>query len=113
MGVSSFNLSPARRGFFSFAATPGTGRGRGTQALLSAVKKRYACGMDRFFNLQLRAAALLFGLLVPAAATAADCKPDALGVSRVIAVDPAEHGRIGTMQYPETLPLNDHEVVLT
>ena len=28
-------------------------------------------------------------------------------------VDPREHPRIGTMQYPETLPLRDHEVVLT
>jgi hypothetical protein len=28
-------------------------------------------------------------------------------------VDPTEHGRIGTMQYGETLPLRDHEVVLT
>jgi peptidoglycan/xylan/chitin deacetylase (PgdA/CDA1 family) len=47
------------------------------------------------------------------AAMAAECKPDALGTSRVIVVDPSEHGRIGTMQYPETLPLRDHEVVLT
>jgi peptidoglycan/xylan/chitin deacetylase (PgdA/CDA1 family) len=46
-------------------------------------------------------------------AMAADCKPGALGTGRVIAVDPAEHGRIGTMQYAETLPLRDHEVVLT
>src|SRR5690349_18585037 len=52
---------------------------------------------------------------VPAAAVAADCpgRPDALGTSRVLVVDPAEHARIGTMQYHETLPLADHEVVLT
>jgi peptidoglycan/xylan/chitin deacetylase (PgdA/CDA1 family) len=52
---------------------------------------------------------------VPAAAAAADCPghPDALGTSRVLVVDPAEHARIGTMQYRETLPLQDHEVVLT
>lgn len=50
-----------------------------------------------------------------AAAIAADCpgNPGALGTSRVIAVDPTEHPRIGTMQYGETLPLQDHEVVLT
>jgi peptidoglycan/xylan/chitin deacetylase (PgdA/CDA1 family)/membrane-associated phospholipid phosphatase len=43
------------------------------------------------------------------------CKgsPNALGISRVIAVDPREHTRIGTMQYRETLPLADHEVVIT
>ena len=28
-------------------------------------------------------------------------------------VDPTEHIRLGMMQYPETLPLGDHEVVLT
>src|ERR1035438_2591374 len=49
------------------------------------------------------------------AALAADCPghPDALGTSRTLVVDPREHPRIGTMQYPETLPLGDHEVVLT
>src|SRR5215831_13523953 len=48
-------------------------------------------------------------------ALAADCpgNPDALGTSRVITVDPAEHARIGSMQYPESLPLEDKEVVLT
>jgi len=48
-------------------------------------------------------------------ARAAECPghPDALGTSRTLVVDPTEHPRIGTMQYPETLPLADHEVVLT
>src|SRR5260221_6024150 len=48
-------------------------------------------------------------------ASAADCPghPDALGTSRILVVDPKAHPRIGTMQYPETLPLEDHEVVLT
>lgn len=46
---------------------------------------------------------------------AANCpgNPGALGTSRTIVVDPREHPRIGTMQYSETLPLQDHEVVLT
>ena len=50
-----------------------------------------------------------------AAGYASDCpgNPNALGTSRVIAVDPAEHARLGTMQYSETLPLADHEVVIT
>src|SRR5436309_9099532 len=54
-------------------------------------------------------------LLGTAAARASECpsRPDALGVERVIAVDPREHPRIGTMQYPESLPLADKEVVLT
>jgi len=49
------------------------------------------------------------------AALAAECPghPDALGTSRTLVVDPREHPLIGTMQYRETLPLKDHEVVLT
>src|SRR3954447_10387190 len=63
-------------------------------------------------------AVLCFGLLTGISAqpaAAADCPghPDALGTSRTLVVDPREHPRIGTMQYPETLPLEDHEVVLT
>lgn len=53
--------------------------------------------------------------MTPQPALAADCagNPNALGTSRTLVVDPMEHPRIGTMQYPETLPLADHEVVLT
>jgi peptidoglycan/xylan/chitin deacetylase (PgdA/CDA1 family) len=39
--------------------------------------------------------------------------PDALGTSRVLALDAAEFPRIGRMQYPDSIPLNDKEVVLT
>jgi peptidoglycan-N-acetylglucosamine deacetylase len=65
-----------------------------------------------------RWAALCLGLVTCVAAqtvSAADCPghPDALGTSRTLVVDPKEHPRLGTMQYPETLPLEDHEVVLT
>ncbi len=63
-------------------------------------------------------AALICGLIaciVAPAALAADCPghPDALGTSRTLVVDPREHRLLGTMQYRETLPLADHEVVLT
>src|SRR5471030_52063 len=53
--------------------------------------------------------------IVPRSASAADCpgNPNALGTSRTLVVDPREHPRIGTMQYAETLPLEDHEVVLS
>ena len=49
------------------------------------------------------------------AVTAGECSgsSNALGTSRTIVVDPREHGRIGTMNYSETLPLFDKEVVLT
>jgi peptidoglycan-N-acetylglucosamine deacetylase len=61
---------------------------------------------------------LCLGLFTASAAQATsdgECPghPDAIGTSRTIVVDPREHPRIGTMQYPETLPLRDHEVVLT
>jgi len=48
-------------------------------------------------------------------AMAADCPghPDAIGTSRTLVVDPREHPIIGSMQYAKTLPLADHEVVLT
>jgi peptidoglycan/xylan/chitin deacetylase (PgdA/CDA1 family) len=63
-------------------------------------------------------AVLGFGLLTgisaqPAAAAECPGHPDALGTSRTLVVDPREHPRIGTMQYAETLPLEDHEVVLS
>ncbi len=46
---------------------------------------------------------------------ASDCpgNPNALGTSRVLAIDPADYPRIGRMQYPLSLPLADKEVVLT
>ena len=54
-------------------------------------------------------------LCTTAAGYAADCpgNPNALGTSRVITIDPTEHVRLGTMQYSETLPLADKEVVIT
>ena len=57
----------------------------------------------------------LLACMTAQAASAADCPghPDALGTSRTLVVDPREHPRIGTMQYAETLPLADGEVVLT
>src|SRR3954467_387390 len=77
--------------------------------------------MCKALNIQAvrHAAALLLLLSGPCVAAvpaaAADCpgNPAALGTSRTLVVDPGEHPRIGTMQYVETLPLQDHEVVLT
>jgi peptidoglycan/xylan/chitin deacetylase (PgdA/CDA1 family) len=68
---------------------------------------------DRVRRLILLSLAVM--LVAAGAARAADCpgNPDALGTSRTIVVDATEHPRVGTMQYRETLPLNDHEVVLT
>src|SRR5262245_23806888 len=57
---------------------------------------------------------LLFALAAAQSALAADCpRADALGTSRTLVVDAKAHPLIGSMQYRETLPLNDGEVVLT
>jgi peptidoglycan/xylan/chitin deacetylase (PgdA/CDA1 family) len=58
-------------------------------------------------------AALLGCPTAQAADTDCPGHPDALGTARTLVVDPRQHPRLGTMQYPETLPLRDHEVVLT
>lgn len=64
---------------------------------------------------RLTVAATLASAVLSGAAQAAPCpgRPDALGTSRVIALDPAQYQRLGLMQYRQTLPLEDHEVVLT
>jgi peptidoglycan/xylan/chitin deacetylase (PgdA/CDA1 family) len=69
-------------------------------------------GFARIVFLVAAASALSGGLT---AATAGTCpgNPNAIGTSRTIVVDPREHLRIGTMDYAETLPLVDREVVLT
>jgi peptidoglycan/xylan/chitin deacetylase (PgdA/CDA1 family) len=49
-----------------------------------------------------------------AAAQAADCpRQGTLGTSRVLEVDAAATPRVGLKNFPQTLPLGDHEVVLT
>lgn len=52
---------------------------------------------------------------VPVAASADICpdNSDALGTSRILTINPNEFRQIGSMQYKQTLPLNDHEVVIT
>jgi len=50
-----------------------------------------------------------------AAPIAASCpgNPDAIGTSRVLPIDFSEYQQLGHMQYPDSLPLDDKEVVLT
>ena len=53
-------------------------------------------------------------LMLAVSAQAADCqRKDALGTSRVIAVDAATHPRVGLKSFSQTLPLQEREVVLT
>jgi peptidoglycan/xylan/chitin deacetylase (PgdA/CDA1 family) len=49
-----------------------------------------------------------------ASAAAADCpSKDALGTSRILTVDAKTTPHVGLKSFPQTLPLADHEVVLT
>jgi peptidoglycan/xylan/chitin deacetylase (PgdA/CDA1 family) len=64
--------------------------------------------------MQAPAAALVASMAWAGAAGAADCpRPGTLGTSRVLAVDAATTPRVGLKSFPQTLPLDDHEVVLT
>jgi peptidoglycan/xylan/chitin deacetylase (PgdA/CDA1 family) len=62
----------------------------------------------------LLAAMLVVAMGWTAGAHAADCpRSGTLGTSRVLAVDAATTPRVGLKSFPQTLPLDDHEVVLT
>lgn len=59
-------------------------------------------------------AAALAAMAWTATAQAEECpRKDALGTSRVLEVDAATYPRVGLKSFPQTLPLRDHEVVLT
>src|SRR6202022_344958 len=59
-------------------------------------------------------AILVASMAWTAAAKAADCpRKGTLGTSRVLEVDAATTPRVGLKSFPQTLPLGDHEVVLT
>jgi peptidoglycan/xylan/chitin deacetylase (PgdA/CDA1 family) len=60
------------------------------------------------------AAGLVASMAWTAAAQAADCpRQGTLGTSRILGVDAATTPRVGLKHFPQTLPLGDHEVVLT
>jgi peptidoglycan/xylan/chitin deacetylase (PgdA/CDA1 family) len=65
--------------------------------------------------LRLTRACVMVFCVSAGSAVAAECpgNPDALGTSRVLYVDPSDHRLVGSIQYPQTLPLADHEVVIT
>src|SRR3954453_2401933 len=59
-------------------------------------------------------AAIIALIAGTAAAQAAECpRAGTLGTSRVLGVDAATTPRVGLKSFPQTLPLDDHEVVLT
>ena len=64
----------------------------------------------------MRSIAFVLFCLVSGFAWAAEPCPDnpsALGTSRIITINPGEFSRIGSLNYKQTLPLDDHEVVIT
>jgi peptidoglycan/xylan/chitin deacetylase (PgdA/CDA1 family) len=70
----------------------------------------------RYFATGLLAAACAVAVGAPSTpARADDCpgNPNALGTSRMLVIDPGQYSRLGRMQYPDSLPLRDKEVVLT
>jgi peptidoglycan/xylan/chitin deacetylase (PgdA/CDA1 family) len=59
-------------------------------------------------------AAVVALIACTATAQAADCpRSGTLGISRILAIDAAQTPRVGSKHFPQTLPLDDHEVVLT
>jgi peptidoglycan/xylan/chitin deacetylase (PgdA/CDA1 family) len=63
--------------------------------------------------IELRAAVIAL-LACTTAAQAAECpRAGTLGTSRILAVDAAQTPRVGMKSFLQTLPLEDHEVVLT
>jgi len=64
--------------------------------------------------IRLAAAALLMSLWASVTAHAAGCpREGTLGTSRILKVDAVSFPQIGLKSFPQTLPLHDHEVVLT
>jgi peptidoglycan/xylan/chitin deacetylase (PgdA/CDA1 family) len=60
------------------------------------------------------AAAVVVSMAGTLAASAADCpRKGTLGISRILRVDAAATPRVGLKNFSQTLPLGDHEVVLT
>jgi peptidoglycan-N-acetylglucosamine deacetylase len=62
----------------------------------------------------MRIAGALMALILSASAAASDeCGPDKLGTSRIVEVGTEGGLEVGLKTYPQTIPLADHEVILT
>ena len=101
-------------------------RGSGTRWVWSALKDRRFAAIEQagtedmakpraILSATVLSAVVGVAFGVATAARAQDCPghPDAIGTSRVITIDPSDYQRLGTLNYKQTLPLDDHEVVLT
>src|SRR4051794_27307310 len=82
--------------------------------MASAMTKCGSHGRVREADMISLHAAMIALIAGTAAAHAADCpRAGALGTSRTLAVDASQTPRVGLKSFPQTLPLDDHEVVLT
>jgi peptidoglycan/xylan/chitin deacetylase (PgdA/CDA1 family) len=72
-----------------------------------------AAGLARLAIRCLGAACLLGVFASASQAEQCHALSGALGTARIMALDPAAFPQVGTVQYPQTVPLRDHEVVLT
>jgi peptidoglycan/xylan/chitin deacetylase (PgdA/CDA1 family) len=77
-------------------------------------RKDAACEISGRESVWIVLKAALVVLIASTVAAHADCpRPDQSGTARVLTVDPAAYPRVGVQSFPQTLPLEDHEVVLT
>src|SRR5260221_11599788 len=75
-------------------------------------KMRREISARKFMNAAM--GGLVASIVVGAAAQAAECpRAGTLGTSRILKVDAATTPQVGLKSFPQTLPLGDHEVVLT
>ena len=85
-----------------------------TGTVLKAIAQRY--DLERSGVTKILADALVIAALALAGTAAAEpCpgRPEALGTSRMIAVDAASTPQVGRKHFPSTLALADKEVVIT
>jgi peptidoglycan/xylan/chitin deacetylase (PgdA/CDA1 family) len=76
------------------------------------IKMRRQKRAGKFMHVLGAAPAILMASIVTA--WAADCpRKETLGTSRILRVDAVTTPRVGLKSFPQTLPLRDHEVVLT
>ena len=70
---------------------------------------------DQLAPFMIRILAIALAAAVPFAAAAQPCpgNPDALGTERIVEVDAKAWPRVGRKQFPQTLPLEPKELVLT
>jgi peptidoglycan-N-acetylglucosamine deacetylase len=88
------------------------GKGQDGQEQMKLQKFQGAAARPLLTTHALSAIALALSVCCASAGT---CPESAAGIgtTRVVSVDPVTLHRIGSVQYPQTLPLRDHEIVLS